>query len=85
MLVGVFGMPAQLDAGTLSVDGCGWFLHGVKVKKKPRQLALSGLMSEALRRSERMGEDKKKPAPTEASAGNQNRTHATNVAIFVRN
>ena len=42
-------MPSQLYAGTLTVDGGGLFLHGVKGKKKPRQLARSGLMSEAVK------------------------------------
>ena len=35
MLVGVFGVPSQLYAGTLTVDGGGCFLHGGKGKKKP--------------------------------------------------
>jgi hypothetical protein len=57
-LVSVFGVSSEFDAGTLTVDGGGLFLHGVKGKKKPRQLARSGLMSEALRRSERMNYDR---------------------------
>jgi hypothetical protein len=60
VLVGVFGVPAQLDTDALTVNGGGLFLHGVKGKKKPRQLARSGLMSEALRRSERMGKGTKR-------------------------
>jgi hypothetical protein len=38
VLVGVFGMPAQLDTGTLTVDGGGLFLHGSKVKRNPDYL-----------------------------------------------
>ena len=30
-LVGVFGVSSQLDAGTLTVDGCGCFLHGANI------------------------------------------------------
>lgn len=56
MLVGVFGVSSEFDAGTLTVDGGGLFLHGRKLLKsrtrhKGRVLfcadTWSGRMSEA--------------------------------------